>query len=110
MPVPVLVFVRRCQPRGYAWVFHDLTTLRRGGRRVARRYNTALPGPAAGAGAGGLGDGGAEGPLTEVAVAHVLASVTEKARKHFDCLLHTNSLALPKVVRLPTTTTGRVHL
>ena len=94
--------------RGYVWVFHDLTIFMPYDEEVAAsRDVTALPGPAAGAGAGGLG---AEGPLTDVAAAHVPASVTEKVRKHFDCLLHTNSLALPKVVGLPTTTTGRVHL
>lgn len=82
--------------RGYAWVFHDLTTFVPYDDEIAAsRDVTALPGPAAGSvGAGGLGDAaaGAEGPLTEVAVRHVLASVTEKARKIFR-LLATHQLA-----------------
>jgi origin recognition complex subunit 2 len=75
--------------RGYAWVFHDLTTFVPYDEEIAAsRDATALPGPATGAGAGGLGDAGAgaEGPLTEVAVGHVLASVTEKARMVFRLL------------------------
>ena len=81
--------------RGYAWVFHDLTTFVTYDEEIAAsRDATALPGPVAGAGAGGLGNAGAgaEGPLTEVAVGHVLASVTEKARMIFR-LLATHQLA-----------------
>ena len=83
--------------RGYAWVFHDLTTCIPYDEEIAAsRDVTALPGPvsgaSAGAGAGGLGDVGAGGPLTEVAVGHVLASVTEKAKELFR-LLGTHQLA-----------------
>ena len=77
--------------RGYAWVFHDLTTFVPYDEEIgAARDATALPGPVASAGAGGLA--GAGGPLTEVAVGHVLASVTEKARTLFR-LLATRQLA-----------------
>ena len=74
--------------RGYAWVFHDLTTFVPYDEEIAAsRDATALPGPATTArGAGGLGGGGDGGPLTEVAVKHVLASVTEKAGKLFRLL------------------------
>ena len=61
--------------RGYAWVFHDLTTFVPYDEEIAAsRDVAALPGPATGAGAGvgGLGDASAEGPLTEVAVGHVV--------------------------------------
>jgi origin recognition complex subunit 2 len=76
--------------RGYAWVFHDLTTFVCYDEEIsAARDVTALPGPAQAAGAGGFGGAG---PLAEVAVAHVLASVTEKARKLFR-LLATRQLA-----------------
>ena len=79
--------------RGYAWVFHDLTTFVPYDEEIgAARDVTALPGPGHGPGAGAGGLGGAGGLLTEVAVGHVLASVTEKARKLFR-LLATRQLA-----------------
>lgn len=79
--------------RGFAWVFHDLTTFVPYDEEIgAARDVTALPGPGAGAGSGAGGVGGGGGPLTEVAVGHVLASVTAKARKLFR-LLATRQLA-----------------
>jgi len=60
-------------------VFHDLTTFVPTTRRSPRREASLLSWSAVGAGS--WGDGGAEGPLTEVAVGHVLASVTEKAKE-----------------------------
>jgi origin recognition complex subunit 2 len=79
--------------RGYAWVFHDLTTFVPYDDEIAAsRDVTALPGPASGAGGLGGARAGAGGPLTEVAVGHVLASVTEKAGKLFR-LLATRQLA-----------------
>ncbi len=67
-------------------MFHDLTTFVPYDEEIAAsRDVTALPGPAAGASvsAGAGGEAGAEGPLMEVAVGHVLASVTEKPKKLF---------------------------
>ncbi|KAI0831657.1 origin recognition complex subunit 2-domain-containing protein [Trametes gibbosa] len=91
------------QPRGFAWLWHDLTTLApydfefayavdptvltgaaalRGARASASASASlgALRGGGIGAAAGGAGGAGA---MTESAAGHILASVTQKAKKLF---------------------------
>ncbi|RDX52825.1 origin recognition complex subunit 2 [Lentinus brumalis] len=83
--------------RGFAWLWHDLTTLAPYDFELAYADPTSLTGaaalrgaktPAASAAAvaaaAGGGGGGASGALvTETAARHVLASVTSKAKKLF---------------------------
>ncbi|KAI6002246.1 origin recognition complex subunit 2-domain-containing protein [Pisolithus orientalis] len=62
--------------RGYAWLWHDLTTLSPYDFELTTGTRTARQGITAGGNASG-------GPLSETAVAHVLAAVTAKAKKLF---------------------------
>ncbi|OJT13009.1 Origin of replication complex subunit 2 [Trametes pubescens] len=90
------------QKRGFAWLWHDLTTLAPYDFELAYADPTMLTGasalrgartPAASsAAAGGAGTAGAGGAaMTETAARHVLASVTQKAKKLF-VLLGTKQL------------------
>lgn len=76
--------------RGYAWLWHDLTTLSPYDFELTYADQSSISGAAAlstgtrtarqGITAGGTASGG---PLSETAVAHVLAAVTAKAKKLF---------------------------
>ncbi len=90
--------------RGFAWLWHDLTTLAPYDFELAYADPTALAGVAALRGtrpptasaaalaaAGGAGGGGQAAAVTETAARHVLASVTVKAKKLF-VLLGTKQL------------------
>ncbi|KAI1791487.1 origin recognition complex subunit 2 [Ganoderma leucocontextum] len=90
--------------RGFAWLWHDLTTLAPYDFELAYADPTALAGVAALRGtraptasaaalaaAGGGGGGGQATVVTETAARHVLASVTVKAKKLF-VLLGTKQL------------------
>ncbi|CAL1713389.1 unnamed protein product [Somion occarium] len=76
----------RKQSSGYAWLYHDLTTLRpydfelsyadRSSISGASRTNTRAARARA-------ADGGIPAVMTEVAARHILLSVTEKAKKLF---------------------------
>jgi origin recognition complex subunit 2 len=74
--------------RGYAWLFHDLTTFKPYIHEMRSRDVTALPsqnqGTPAGTASGQV--------LTEQAMLHILASVTEKAKRLFS-LLATRQMA-----------------
>ncbi|KAH7882771.1 origin recognition complex, subunit 2 [Phlebopus sp. FC_14] len=75
--------------RGYAWLWHDLTTL------APYDFELTFADRSSISGASALSNGGrsarqdlalAGGPLTETAVTHVLAAVTAKAKKLFALL------------------------
>ncbi|KAH7905031.1 origin recognition complex, subunit 2 [Hygrophoropsis aurantiaca] len=71
--------------RGYNWLWHDLTTLAPYDFELAFANRTSLSG--ASAGARGAQDTAVSGaPITETAAAHVLAAVTQKAKKLFALL------------------------
>ncbi|KAG8816549.1 Origin recognition complex subunit 2, partial [Serendipita sp. 399] len=73
--------------RGFSWLFHDLTTFQPYVEEMRSRDITALPSQ------GQLSSGVVSGQaLTEPAMLHILASVTEKAKRLFQ-LLATRQLA-----------------
>lgn len=74
--------------RGYAWLFHDLTTFKPYIQEMRSRDVTALPSQNQGT-SGGTVSGQV---LTEQAMLHILASVTEKAKRLFR-LLATRQMA-----------------
>lgn len=74
--------------KGYAWLFHDLTTFSPYFNEIASRDVTALPSQNQGSNA----TAGAGQALTEPAMSHILASVTEKAKRLFR-LLSTKQMA-----------------
>ncbi|KAI0004505.1 origin recognition complex subunit 2-domain-containing protein [Russula compacta] len=67
------------------WLWHDLTTLAPYDGELAGADPASLRGVPASAGAGGGGAGGGAGQMmtTETAARHVLAAVTQRARKLF---------------------------
>ncbi|EIW60905.1 origin recognition complex subunit 2, partial [Trametes versicolor FP-101664 SS1] len=82
------------QKRGFAWLWHDLTTLAPYDFELAYADPTVLTGasvlrgaraPAASSAAAGAapGAGAGRGAMTETAARHILASVTQKAKKLF---------------------------
>lgn len=75
--------------KGYAWLFHDLTTFRPYVIELTHRDISTLPAQNQGTGAT---SGGAGQPMSEPAMSHVLASVTEKAKRLFR-LLATKQMA-----------------
>jgi origin recognition complex subunit 2 len=74
--------------RGFAWLFHDLTTFLPYANEIKGRDITALPSQSLAA-SGAVAPGQA---LTEAAMVHILASVTEKAKRLFR-LLATRQIA-----------------
>lgn len=89
--------------RGYAWLFHDLTTFKPYIQEMRSRDITTLPSQNQGM-AGGAAAGQA---LTEPAMLHILASVTEKAKRLFRLLATRQTTAIEEETgKQPTGVTG----
>lgn len=83
--------------RGFAWLWHDLTTLAPYDFELAYADPTSISGASAMRGGrarmDAIGAGQGSGLVTETAARHILASVTQKARKLF-ILLGTKQLEI----------------
>lgn len=84
--------------RGYAWLWHDLTTLSSYDVELSRADRSSISGVSALHGSAARNQQGASGataangtPMTETAAQHILASVTQKAKRLF-VLLGTRQL------------------